>query len=99
MGTYKLSQEAKADLREIYKYGFFEHGEKQADKYYLDLLERFQQIATRPNLYQAVDYIRENYRRSVFGKHSIYYRVVGENIEIIRILGQQDLSKNLSKSS
>jgi toxin ParE1/3/4 len=42
-------------------------------------------------LYQAVDDIREGYRRSVCGVDSIYYRVDGDIVEIMAILGQQDV--------
>ncbi|WP_299615791.1 type II toxin-antitoxin system RelE/ParE family toxin [Pelagibius sp.] len=41
---------AKADLRQIYRYGFLEYGEKQADRYYSDLFARFDQIAESPFL-------------------------------------------------
>lgn len=41
----------------------------------------------------AVDDIRPGYRRSVCGVDSIYYRVVGDVVEIIRILGQQDVDE------
>ncbi len=44
-------------------------------------------------LYPAVDHIRVGYRRSVCGAHSIYYRIEGEGVEIIRIIGRQDLNR------
>lgn len=47
-------------------------------------------MADNPELYPAVDDIRKGYRRSVYQSHSIFYRVEGENIIIVRILGQQD---------
>ena len=93
MGSYKLSQAAKSDLREIYRYGFFEHGERQADRYYTDLFKRFDHIAEQPYLYPAVDHIHEGYRRGVCGVHSIYYRVTNDTIKIIRVLGRQDTDK------
>ena len=34
MATYKLSQDAKSDLKRIYKHGVREFGETQADKYF-----------------------------------------------------------------
>ena len=90
MARYRLSQRAKQDLRRIYRYGVFEFGERQADRYYVEFLNRFEQIATQPYLYPAVDLTREGYRRSVSGSHSIYYRVEIDIVEIIRILGRQD---------
>ncbi len=90
MAAYKLSQKAEEDLWHIYDWGVRKHGETQADIYYHAIFDRFDKIAEQPNLYQAVDYIHEGYRRSVFGKHSIYYRVSDRTIEIMRILGRQD---------
>jgi len=46
-----------------------------------------------PILYQAVDEIREGYRRSVRGIDSIYYRVDGDTVEIMAIFGQQDVDE------
>ena len=97
MGNYRLTEEAKDDLRRIYRYGFEKHGEKEADKYYSALFDRFDQLAEQPLLYSAVDDIREGYRRSVCGSDSIYYRIEGETVEIIAIIGQQDLANGFRK--
>jgi toxin ParE1/3/4 len=40
-----------------------------------------------------VDDIRAGYRRSVCGIDSIYYRVQGDSVEIMAIIGQQDLDQ------
>jgi len=95
MGNYKLSEDAKADLIRIHQHGVREHGEIQADRYYAAFFDRFEEIAEQPYLYQAVDYIREGYRRSVCGTDSIYYRVEGDTVEIMNILGRQDTSETL----
>jgi len=91
MGNYKLSKSAKADLKRIYRRGKIKHGEAQADKYYAAFITRFEQLAEQPNLYQAVDHIRKGYRRSVCGVDSIYYIVNGDTVEIMNVLGQQDI--------
>ncbi len=57
------------------------------------MTEKFQQIADDPLLYPAVDDIREGYRRSVFDRDSIYYRIDGEEVEIVAIIGHQDLKE------
>ncbi len=90
MGNYKLSPDAEADLHRIWLRGLREYGEDQADKYYYNFIARFAEIAEQPYLYQAVDYIREGYRRSVCGIDSIYYHVDGDTVEIMNILGRQD---------
>ncbi len=92
MGTYKLTENAKSDLKRIYARGLREYGEVQADRYYSDFFERFEQLAEQPLSYPAVDHIRAGYRRSLCGTDSIYYRVQGETVEIMAIIGQQDLA-------
>ena len=91
MANYRISEDATADLRRIYRRGAREYGEALADQYYDAFFDRFDQLAKQPYLYQAVDDIREGYRRSVCGVDSIYYRVSGDTVEIMCILGQQDV--------
>ncbi len=95
MGSYKLSDEAKIALVRIHQHGVRQFGEAQADEYYFSLIERFEQIAEHPFLYPAVNHIREGYRRSVCGVDSIYYRIKGEQVEIMNILGRQDTDDTL----
>ena len=90
MGTYRLSNEAEADLIRIHQWGVRNFGEAQADRYYHAFFERFEQLAEQPLLYPAVDNIRKGYRRCVCGTDSIYYRIHGETVEIMAIIGRQD---------
>ena len=96
MGNYKLSEDAKTDLIRIHQRGVREHGQIQADKYYMAFFDRFEQLAEQPYLYQAVDDIREGYRRCVCGVDSIYYRIDGNTVEIMNIIGRQDTNETLS---
>ncbi len=89
--SYKLSLEAKEDLRCIYLYGFENWGEEQADKYYFSLFECFDLIAEKPYMYQTVDYIRKGYRHCVHGSDTIYFRIDHKVVEIINIIGQQKI--------
>lgn len=91
MANYRISELAKADLQRIYRRGVLEFGDAQADRYFDAFFERFDELAERPMQYQAVDDIREGYRRSVCGTDSIFYRVLDNTVEIMRILGQQDI--------
>ncbi|CAA6813171.1 MAG: Unknown protein [uncultured Thiotrichaceae bacterium] len=74
-----LSQEADYDLDRLYTDGFIRWGEVQADTYYEGLLSHFDDLCINPYLYRAVDEIREGYRRSVYGKHAIFYRFVEQS--------------------
>ena len=92
MANYRISEAAKSDLQRIYRRGVLEFGEAQADRYFNAFFERFDELAEQPFQYQAVDDIRQGYRRSVCGVDSIYYRIVDNKVEIMRILGQQDIN-------
>lgn len=81
-----ISNEADQDLDHLYVDGFRQWGEVQADKYYDGLLSHFNDLCENPYLYRAVDEIREGYRRSGYGKHSDFYRIVDSNIEIMGLV-------------
>lgn len=98
MATYQLSQDAKSDLKRIYKYGIREFGEAQADKYFKALFTRFEEIAENPLHYQLVDHIREGYRRCLCGSDNIYYRIGNNNVEIMNIIGKQDIEEYLKSN-
>lgn len=93
--TYKLSHEAKRDVARIYWRGVEAFGEEQAIRYFEALIQRFEGIAQAPYLYPAVEHIQEGYRRSVCGVDSIYYRLTGDTVEIMRVLGRQDMNGNV----
>jgi toxin ParE1/3/4 len=93
MSNYRLSEAAKEDLIIIAQYGDENFGVVQSDHYRDQLKRRFLVIAERPLFFPAVDHIRSGYRRSVCGAHSIYYRVESDYVEIIRIIGRQDINK------
>ena len=97
VAKYRLSKEAEEDLLGIADYGDEHFGLAQSDRYRDQLKQRFAALAEQPYLYQAVDEIRAGYRRSVCGKHSIYYRIDEQGVEIMRVLGRQDLERNLRK--
>ena len=91
MGIYRLTEDAKSDLLRIYSRWLREYGEVQADRYYNDFFTGLNNSRNDPLSYPAVDDIRAGYRRSVCGADSIYYRVQGDTVEIMAIVGQQDL--------
>jgi len=93
MGEYRLSRRAQDDLIAIAEYGDENFGVAQSDRYRDQLKQRFSVLAEQPQLYPAVDHIRPGYRRSVCGSHSIYYRIDGQGVEIVRVLKHQDSSK------
>jgi toxin ParE1/3/4 len=92
MANYKLSRVAKDDLIRIHRYGVQKFGLSQADSYFETFFEYFDIIAQHPFSFESVDYIKKGYRRCVCGSDSIYYRVTHATVEIMTIVGQQDLN-------
>jgi len=93
MANYKLSNTAKKDLVRRHHYGVWKFGMDWADKYFASFFEYFEIIAQRPYSFEAVDYIKEGYRRCVCGSGSIYYKVNSNIIEIMAIVGRQDVNE------
>ncbi len=94
MINYRISNEAKDDLIRIHRYGAKKFGMQQADKYFETFFEYFDIIAKRPFSFESVEYIKEGYRRCVCGSDSIYFKINNDTVDIIAIIGKQDL-KNI----
>jgi toxin ParE1/3/4 len=91
MAKYRLSNEAKEDLIRIHHYGVEKFGMDQADKYFYSLFDCFDLIEQYPLSFESVNYIRQGYRRCGCGTDSIYYRINNGIVEIMAIIGRQDL--------
>jgi toxin ParE1/3/4 len=99
MTNYRKTKLAEYDIEDIAFYGMQRHGIAQARKYQQGLEERFETIADNPMLYQAVDHIMPDYRHSVYGSHTIYYRLDDEGVLIVRILRSQDPFQELADAT
>nr|WP_299069907.1 type II toxin-antitoxin system RelE/ParE family toxin [uncultured Allomuricauda sp.] len=94
MTKYRLSNDAKDDLIRIHRYGIKKFGVQQADIYLETFFEYFDIIAKRPYSFESVEYIKKGYRRCVCGSDSIYYKINNDTVDIMAIIGKQDL-KNI----
>ena len=94
MTKYRLSNDAKDDLMRIHRYGIKKFGVQQADKYFETFFEYFDIIAKSPYSFESVEYIKKGYRRCVCGSDSIYFRINNDMVDIMAIVGKQDL-KNI----
>lgn len=92
MAKYRLSNVAKEDLIRIHQYGVKKFGIVQADKYFDTFFEYFEIIAQTPFSFEAVDYIKDGYRRCPCGSDSIYYRIKDDTVEIMGVIGMQDIN-------
>lgn len=94
MANYILSKEAEEDLIRIHNYGIKRFGITQADRYFDSLFDCFQTISERPYSFESVEEIKKGYRRCVHKSDSIYFRIGYNKVEIMTIVGRQDI-KNL----
>ena len=95
MADYRLSNEAKNDLIRIHQYRVVKFGVAQADKYFETFFEYSDMIAQRPYSFESMDYLKKGYRRCVCGVDSIFYRINGEVVDIMAIIGRQDMDNIL----
>ncbi len=95
MAEFKISNTAKEDLIRIHHYGVKKFGITQADKYFDSFFKYFDIIAQRPFSFESVDFIKNGYRRCVCGSDSIFFKVNEDVVEIMTIIGRQDLDSIL----
>ena len=95
MTEYRLSNAAKEDLIRIHHFGVEKFGTIQADKYFDAFFDYFEIIAQRPFSFESIDYIKKGYRRCPCGSDTIYYRINDNMVEIMAIIGTQELKSIL----
>ena len=91
MAKYRITNEAESDLIRIHQFGIRRFGMKQADKYFNNFFEYFELIAQRPLAFKSVDEISNDCRCCPCGSDSIYYTYLNDTVEIVAIVGSQDL--------
>ena len=94
MVKYILSESAKSDLKNIFRFGYNRFGEQQAESYFNGLIACFDEITKGPLQFQRVPELGD-YHRCVYISESIYYRIVNEGVEIMAIIGSQDAMTRL----
>ena len=91
MANYRITNEAESDLIRIHQFGIRRFGMTQADKYFNNFFEYFELIAKRPLAFKSVDEISKDCRCCPCGSDSIYYTYLHDIVEIVAIVGSQDL--------
>jgi len=96
MPDYRLTPAAKSDLLEIWNYTVKIWGEKQAEKYLLDIEAKLKQLAANPKRGRQRPEISPGYYSFPVGKHILFYLHSGNHIDVIGVLhGRMDVDKNL----
>lgn len=100
MAKINFTKKAKIDLEEIWEYTYETWSEKQADKYYTELIEKCLEL--KKDFKQGRDYsiLFQNLKGYKVKKHIIFYRLLdkGKTVEVVRILHEKmDFKKHLNK--
>lgn len=94
---YVISKEAIADVDEIWRYTVENWSVEQANRYYDLIFDEIGYICKKPDSGKSIEDIRKGYRVSKVKSHLIFYKIVNDSVEIIRILHQRmDIESQLS---
>jgi toxin ParE1/3/4 len=88
-GRYVLSPRAQTDLDEIWAYTEDHWGLDQAETYTRDIWQRIEDVAERPTIGQDCSDIRAGYYKISCGSHFLFYRLIAQGIDIVRILHER----------
>lgn len=96
--SLSISSKALLDLEKIWVYTLEKWSKKQADRYYLLLIDEIEFLRSNYYTGKSAEYIRPDYRVTFVKSHIIFYKVIDEQkLEIIRILHQSvDIDKWLT---
>ena len=83
---FVITKKAVSDLEEIWHYTVEKWSAEQADRYYNLIFDEINYICRNINAGKSMEHVRKGYRASKVKSHLIFYRVLGETVEIIRIL-------------
>ena len=86
---FAISKKAVADLEEIWLYTVEKWSADQADRYYNLIFDEINYISRNRNSGKSMEHVRKGYRASKVKSHFIFYRIVNNTIEVIRILHER----------
>jgi len=97
VGSFSLTEAAKADLKSIAIYTQRRWGKAQRTVYAKQFDDAFHMLAKNPETGGNYDFIKPGYRKFPNGSHVVFYRLLGENeIQIVRILHKRmDVARQL----
>ena len=94
---FAISKKAVADLEEIWLYTVEKWSTDQADRYYNLIFDEINYICRNSNSGKSMEHFRKGYRASKVKSHFIFYRIVNDTIEVIRILHERmDIGNRLN---
>ena len=95
--SFVISKRAISDLEEIWLYTVEKWSIEQADRYYNLIFDEISYICKNINAGKSMEHVRKGYRASKVKSHYIFYRILNDTIEIIRILHERmDIENRLN---
>ena len=91
MASFVVSRRAELDLLDIAAHTLERWGVEQMDKYLRDLDRRFVFLAENPNAGKSIDRIAPGFRQFPQGRHVVFYRMQGDQVEVVRVLHKRQL--------
>ena len=89
---YRLTIEAAADLERILAEGVERFGEAQALKYQSSISRLFDTLAAMPRIGRGSERKIDGEFRFPHGRHVVYYRQIGEGVEIIGLIDSRRIT-------
>jgi toxin ParE1/3/4 len=84
-----FKEQALFDLEDIWLYTLHSWSLKQADRYHSLIIKEIEFLATYPNSGKDQNHVREGYRSSKVKSYIIFYRILENEIQVIRILHER----------
>lgn len=96
MSAYRLTPLARLDLEDIWRFSLARWGRDQANRYLAEIDSGLAKVAREPWIRRSCDDVRPGYFRLIVGAHVAFYRLAGEQVEVVRILhGAMDVDGRL----
>ena len=84
------------DLKDIYQYGLRQWGQAQSESYLATIKSQFWLLTQQPLMGAERNELLPETRSLPIEKHTLFYRVTANTVEIIRVLpGRQDPQRHL----
>ncbi len=94
---FVISKKAVSDLEDIWLYTVEKWSVEQADRYYNLIFDEINHICKNSTAGKSMEHVRKGYRTSKVKSHLIFYRVINDTIEVIRILHERmDIENRLN---
>jgi toxin ParE1/3/4 len=94
---FVITKKAVSDLEDIWLYTVEKWSVEQADRYYNLIFDEINYICKNSTAGKSMEHVRKGYRTSKVKSHLIFYRVINDTIEVIRILHERmDIENRLN---